>query len=323
MYHHHRLLTVIVVTVCTVALSVPAPAEAQRVQAPQDVTLTLAATGDLMLARTIGAALARDPTDSPFADVTDVLRSADVTVGNLECAMGSGGTPAHKAYTFLAPPAAAASLADAGFDVLSLATNHSMDYGPQTLSQTIQLLEAAGIRHAGAGLDEASAHRPVFMSIKGLRLAFLAYVNVPIEGDGFNTQSWEAKGDQPGVAWAEPGRIAADVAAARRQADLVIVLLHSGYEGVQLPNDIQRANAHAAIDAGAALVIGSHPHVLQGIEYYHGGVIAYSLGNFVFDGLMGTGRTAILRVTLGREGVYAVEWVPVVLRAGRPQLVSR
>jgi poly-gamma-glutamate synthesis protein (capsule biosynthesis protein) len=252
-----------------------------------------------------------------------VLQSADVAVGNLECALGTGGKRARKSYTFLAPPEAAASLSGAGFDVLSLANNHSMDYGPQTLSETLRLLDASGIRHPGAGLDEAAAHRPAIVVVKGLRLAFLAYVNVPVEGTRFNTASWTARGDKPGVAWAELARIAADVTAARGQADLVVVLLHSGYENVRAPSTIQRAAAHAAIDAGAALVIGSHPHVLQGVEYYGNGVIAYSLGNFVFDGLYGSGRTAILQVTLGRHGVYALRWIPVVLHRGRPQLVNQ
>jgi poly-gamma-glutamate capsule biosynthesis protein CapA/YwtB (metallophosphatase superfamily) len=97
--------------------------------------------------------------------------------------------------------------------------------------------------------------------------------------------SWEATSDQPGLAWARPKDIAADVGAARTQADLVIVLLHSGIEGRQTPDAVQKRAAYAAIHAGATLVLGAHPHVLQGAERYHGGLIAYSLGNIVFDGL--------------------------------------
>src|SRR4029434_4851617 len=117
---------------------------------------------------------------------------------------------------------------------------------------------------------------------KGLRLAFLAYVDVPVERNGFDTATWEADSNAPGVAWARQARIAADVAEARRAADVVIVLLHSGSEGDSSPNGIQRAAAHTAIDAGATLVVGAHPHVLQGVERYGRGVIAYSLGNIVF-----------------------------------------
>ncbi|MCL5996610.1 MAG: CapA family protein [Chloroflexi bacterium] len=316
-----HLLVQVVSLVCIGILGAPAsarPPDAAQIMAAPEPEVTLIAVGDLMLARSIGATLARDATASPFAAPAPILQRADITVGNLECALGTSGKRARKTYTFLGPPAAAASLADAGFDVLSLANNHSLDYGTTALDETMRLLDAAGIQHAGAGSDEAAAHRPATLEVRGLRLAFLAYVNTPAEGS-FAAATWSARGNRPGVAWAVPKRIAADVAAARQAADLVIVLLHSGYENAQNPSQIQRVAAHAAIDAGAALVIGAHPHVLQGVEYYGSGVIAYSLGNFVFDGLYGRSETAILHVTLGRTGVRAIEWTPVVLRNGRPQ----
>lgn len=286
-------------------------------------TVTLAAVGDLMMARSIGRALQRSPADTPFAAVAAWLRAADVTIGNLECALSVAGRPAAKSYTFRGPPAAADALRDAGFDVVSLANNHSLDYGEAAQVETLALLDAAGIAHVGSGPNEAAAYAPVFVEAHGLRLAFLGYVNVPVEFNGFDTARWRAVGERPGLAWAEPARIAADVAAARAQADLVIVLLHAGYEGRTTPNAVQRANAYAAIDAGAALVLGAHPHVLQGVEQYHGGWIVYSLGNFVFDGFTGvSNESAILFVTLGRSGVEALAWKPVVIRNGRPHLAA-
>ncbi len=286
-------------------------------------TITLAAVGDLMMARSIGRALQRSPADTPLAAVADRLRAADVTVGNLECALGVAGRPAAKSYTFRGPPAAADALRDAGFDVVSLANNHSLDYGEAAQAETLALLDAAGVAHVGSGRNEAAAYAPVFIEARGLRLAFLGYVHVPIEFSGFDTARWRAAGEKPGLAWAEPARIAADVAAARAQADLVIVLLHAGYEGRTTPNAVQRANAYAAIDAGAALVLGAHPHVLQGVEQYHGGWIVYSLGNFVFDGFTGvSNESAILLVTLSRNGVEALTWTPVVIRNGRPHLAA-
>lgn len=299
------------------ACAAPPPARAT------EPTVRLAAVGDLMLARSIGDALKRNPQDSPFAKVAAALRDADVTVGNLECAIGTGGRPAPKGYTFRAPPAAAGSLADVGFDILSLANNHSLDFGTSALSSTLDLLSGRGIAVTGAGMDEAAARRPALLERNGLRLAFLGYVDVPVERGGFNTASWRATTERPGVAWADPRLIAADVAAARGEADVVIVLLHSGYEDQATPNAIQKRAARAAIDAGAALVLGAHPHVLQGVERYKGGLIAYSLGNFVFDGLAGPrAESAILNVTLGRDGVQGVEWTPVVLKAGRPTLAG-
>jgi poly-gamma-glutamate synthesis protein (capsule biosynthesis protein) len=277
-----------------------------------------------MLARTVGDRLVAAPPVDPFAAVAPILRDADVAVGNLECAIGTTGAPAKKAFTFRAPPAAAGALAAAGIDVVSLANNHVLDFGPDALRETIALLDAAGIAHAGAGMTEADAHAPAHVRARGKTLAFLGYVKVPVEGllpGGFDTATWEAHGDAPGVAWADPKRIAADVAAARAGADLVVVMLHSGFEGESAPNIWQIDAARAAIDAGASLVVGAHPHVLQGAARYKAGFIAYSLGNFVFDGT--DVPSAILQVTLDEPGAPgAVSWTPVLVRHGFPELVD-
>ena len=286
--------------------------------APPPAPITLAAVGDIMLARTIGIRYERDPSRSPFAAVATILRDADVAVGNLECVLGTGGTPMKKAFTFRAPPAAIATLTEAGLDFVSLANNHIMDFGPDLLGGTASLLDKANILHAGAGMSEADAHRAAVLDVKGIRLAFLGYVHVPTEGvGGFDTKSWDAKGDGAGVAWADTARIASDVATAKANADVVVVMLHAGYELSMNANVIQKQLAHAAIDAGASLVIGAHPHVLQGTEHYKRGFIAYSLGNFVFDGR--DEYSAILRATIDRDGVRDVDWTPVVLRGGFPQ----
>jgi poly-gamma-glutamate synthesis protein (capsule biosynthesis protein) len=283
--------------------------------------VTLAAVGDIMLGRTIGARLEKDATLSPFADILPALRDADLTIGNLECSMGTGGAPAKKAFTFRAPPSAATTLRDAGFDLVALANNHVLDYGADVLAQTTSLLDAAGIAHAGAGANEAAAHRPAIVEARGTRFAFLAYVRVMQEGPGgFDTKSWEAKGDASGIAWADPARVARDVAAAKPLADHVVVMLHSGFEASYIPNVWQKLAAHAAIDAGATLVIGAHPHVLQGYERYKGGFIAYSLGNFVFDKTMG--YSAILHLTLDAGEVRDVAWTPVMIKDGSPRPVD-
>lgn len=278
----------------------------------------MAAVGDIMLARTIGARYERDPSHSPFAAVASILRDADVAIGNLECTIGTGGAPAKKAFTFRAPPSTIATLTDAGIDVVSLANNHTMDFGPDLLASTAKALDDAKIGHAGAGASEDDAHRAALLDVKGVRLAFLGYVHVPAEGPGgFDTKSWDAKGASAGVAWADTARIAADVAAAKANADVVVVMLHSGYEQSMNANVIQRQIAHAAVDAGAGIVIGAHPHVLQGTERYKNAFIAYSLGNFVFDGR--DEYSAILKLVVDRDGVREVDWTPVILRNGFPQ----
>jgi poly-gamma-glutamate capsule biosynthesis protein CapA/YwtB (metallophosphatase superfamily) len=283
--------------------------------------VSLAVVGDLMLARSIGERISSDGPAAPLAAVSAELAAADLTIGNLECAIGLDGTPAPKAYRFLAPPAASATLTSAGFDLVSLANNHILDWGDEALAGTAASLDAAGIAHVGAGANAAAARAPVVLERNGLRLAFLGYVDVPVERGGFVTESWTAGADTPGVAWANPELIAADVRAIRPQVDHVIILLHSGYEGQDTPNEVQRAAATAALEAGATLVLGAHPHVLQGTEARAGRLIAWSLGNFVFDGFAGTPSvdSAILHITLDKQGVSAYRWSPVRLIDGYPQ----
>ena len=285
--------------------------------------LTLAAVGDLMLDRALGYAIdVQGQVDHPFALVGDALRAADLTVGNLECALGSAGTPAPKSYTFRAPPAAAASVANAGFDVVSLANNHALDYGAQTLLEGIGLLAEQGVAVIGAGPDAGAARTPWITTVNGLTVALLAYVHVPVEVSGFDTAGWTATDATAGLAWADPALVAADVAAIAPQVDHVIVLLHSGYEYVAAPSPPQQAAARAAIDAGAALVIGHHAHILQGVEFYGEGVIVYGLGNFAFE-IDGDPRTAILNVWLDTRGVRQISFTPAVIQfGGQPRLAT-
>jgi len=286
--------------------------------------VNLAAVGDIMLARTVGKQVQIQGPEVVFAGVQSILDSADVLIGNLECALTEGGETQPKSYTFAAPPETARALALAGFDVLSLANNHAMDYGSQGMFDTRDNLGQYGIASVGAGANAAVAHAPIILERNGLRLAFLAYVDVPKEISGFDTRTWIATASQPGIAWADPDQMKKDVVAAKQQADLVIVLLHAGNEVTSIIPNIsseQRLEAHAAIDAGAALVVGSHPHVLQQIESYHGGLIAYSLGNFVFDDYRGTANdTIILRVVLTPAGVQSYDWVPVQIENGLPRI---
>jgi poly-gamma-glutamate synthesis protein (capsule biosynthesis protein) len=290
---------------------------------PSDSVVHLTAVGDIMLDRSLGGAIAGGNLAYPFEDVVHVLNTADITVGNMESSLGDIGEPAPKSYTFRAPPGAAQSLALAGFDVVSLANNHGMDYGAEVLLQGIDLLRQANVAPIGAGANAAEAHAPHFEEVNGLRLAFLGYVHVPVEGaTAFDVETWNATETTPGLAWAYPEQITADVSAARTQADLVIVILHSGFEYVEAPSAPQIAASYAAIDAGAALVIGHHAHILQGIEFYKEGVIVYGLGNFAFE-IDGDPSTAILNVWLDKDGVHQLELIPAVIQfGGQPRIAE-
>lgn len=288
-----------------------------------DPIVHLASVGDIMLDRGLGIVIQGGNLAYPFAKVAPLLQGADITVGNMESAMGDVGTPASKSYPFRAPPVAAQALALGGFDVVSLANNHAMDYGPEALLQALDLLQTQGVAPIGAGANFDAAHAPHLTQVNGLSLAFLAYVNVPVEArSAFDTAVWTATETTPGLAWGTPDVIAADVTAVRSQADLVIVVLHSGYEYVEEPSEPQMAAAHAAIDAGADLVIGHHAHILQGIEYYNDGVIVYGLGNFAFE-IDGAPETAVLNVWLDQNGVHSLELIPAIIQeGGAPRLAE-
>lgn len=274
-----------------------------------------------MLGRSVGVRLEAEGAEVAFAHVRDILADAGIAVANLESAVGVAGTPAAKAYTFRAPPVAVDALAHAGIDLVSLANNHTLDYGPESLEETRALLRDRGILVAGAGPDREAAHAPAVIERDGLTIAFLAYASVAVEGTGFDPSTWTATEDSPGVAWLDIPTMAADIEAARRNADLVVVLLHFGIEWALEPSDAQREQARAAIDAGATLVVGSGPHVLQEVEAYGDGLIAYSLGNFVFDGFWDPANdSAILLVELTPAGIAAYELVPVTIVEGIPTL---
>jgi poly-gamma-glutamate capsule biosynthesis protein CapA/YwtB (metallophosphatase superfamily) len=286
--------------------------------------LTLMAVGDLMLARSIGERIVSEGPAAPFMGVISALKQADILAGNLECAIATTGKPVPKSYNFQAPLKAAEGLALAGFDLVSMANNHALDFGKEAMSETLDVLAKQNVAVVGAGLDARAARAPLVITHNHLRVAFLAYVDVPIEGKyAFDTHDWIAGVNSPGINWANPRDIEADVSAAKEAADVVVVMLHAGTENTRRIEAIQRELAHRAIEAGAALVLGSHSHVLQGVENYEGGVIAYSLGNFVFDEFgLPMNYSAIFSAKLTSGGVDSYEWIPVMIEDGFPRLAK-
>lgn len=285
-------------------------------EAGQDRMVHIAAVGDIMLDRSLGAALENGYLEYPFAETAAELQRADITIGNLESALGTSGQAAAKRYPFRAPPEAAQALAMAGFDIMSLANNHAADFGNEALLQAMELLEAQGIAPIGAGQNAQEAHTAFVHETNGLKTAFLSYVNVPVEATtGFDTATWTATDDQPGLAWAEPEAIKADVSTVPDDVDLIVVALHSGFEYQSAPSEPQIAAARAAIDAGADLVIGHHTHILQGIEFYNEGVILYGTGNFAFE-IDGPPETAIFDIWLDENGVRQIAISPAIIQFG-------
>ncbi len=268
--------------------------------------------GDIMLSRSVGAAMQRESDFAyPFRLIADTLASADITFGNLEGPISSRGANQGSIYSFRADPRVIEGLRLAGFDVLSLANNHIMDWGQDALEDTITLLKENNIAPVGAGRNYEEANETKFVEINSpsareIRVGFLAYTNLYPEG-------LVAGEERPGVSDARLEYVLERVAEARGQADILVVSYHWGEEYATSSSVAQREVARAIIDAGADLVVGHHPHVVQEVEKYKDGWIAYSLGNFVFDQSFSeeTMRGLMLRVFIRDEKVSRVEELPI------------
>ncbi|MDI9330831.1 MAG: CapA family protein [Alphaproteobacteria bacterium] len=278
-------------------------------------TVSMIFVGDLMLAETPGQLIARGV--DPLRHVAPLLREADVRIANLETVVArSGQAVPNKIYTFRAHPRVLPVL-KRHFDAVSLANNHTGDFGRVALTEMLSLLHEAGLPWFGDGLDLARAHRPLIIERKGVRIALLGY-------NEFFPRSFEADHDRAGVAWSDDERVVRDIRLARThdRADVVIPFMHWGVEYEPLASERQRRLARRMIDAGADVVIGTHPHVTQEIETYRGKPIFYSLGNFVFDGFTRTEENTgwMLRLQVDRSGVR--QWGVHVVRIdhqGSPQ----
>lgn len=261
-----------------------------------------------MLARGVGREIKTkgDPT-YPFLKIVDTLRAVDLVFGNLECPVSDVGRDQHHLYSFRADPGVVDGLKFAGFRVMGLANNHADDWGHAALLDTIQRLHAADILAVGAGANDLEAHQPTLVDLNGVKIAFLAYV-------GIAPKSATAGPESPGVSWLDPNRAISDIRAARPLADVLIVVLHWGVEYSKRPEKGQVALAKRMVDAGADLIVGAHPHVVQPVENYNGHWIAYSLGNFVFDQKTDPSRHGImLKVTLTGKQISDVTPVPITI----------
>jgi poly-gamma-glutamate capsule biosynthesis protein CapA/YwtB (metallophosphatase superfamily) len=288
----------------------------------------MSVVGDIMLARRVERAMNGDFA-APLRPTAARLAAADLTVGNLESTLSRAGAPRQGNDSFGADPRVLTGLRLAGFDVLSLANNHTGDYGPQALVATVRRVRGAGIEPLGAGADAAEARRPVIVERRGVRFGFLAF---------------NAIGETPAAGSGRPGAVSvrmqprtgplnrADLAALtgtvrtlRPQVDVLTVLPHWGTQYTTRLVADQRTVARALVAAGADLVLGSHPHVVQGAEVYRGGLVAYSLGNYVFDMDFSqpTREGVILELTFWGGTLKAAQFVPVRIDAGfAPRVLS-
>ena len=250
--------------------------------------------------------------------VAPTLSGADLTVVNLETAITDRGEPvAGKNYHFRSPAASFAALKSAGVDVVAMANNHALDYGPVGMQDTFAAIDAAGLPVIGIGRNAAEAYRPYRTTIKGQRIAILNALDWLEPGliDG-----WSATDAQAGVAFSiDPTRLMAEVRAVRPAVDTLVVFLHWGTEETYCASPQQQEFAAALLQEGVDIVVGSHAHRVFGAGRAGSGFVAYGLGNFVYfreDGE--SGRTGVLRVTATGREVDDYSWVPARITHGIP-----
>jgi poly-gamma-glutamate synthesis protein (capsule biosynthesis protein) len=277
-------------------------------------SVTLVAGGDLSLSRYIGNTIrSRGDPKYPIRGIAPRFAAADIAFANLEAPFSDVGpvTPARDTLTFKNEPGTVTALTAMGLDVVSGANNHFWNAGAHGVLYSADLLTQNGILLAGAGADDAAAHAPRVLTRRGVRFAFLAY--------GYPDDSTVATATRPGIATAaDIPRMQSDVRKAKGRADVVIVSLHAGTEYTRTPTAFQRRFNRAAIDAGAAVVLGHHPHWVQRMERYRRGVILYSLGNLVFDQPWSweTRHGAVATVTFVGSKLKRVRLTPVEIVGG-------
>jgi poly-gamma-glutamate capsule biosynthesis protein CapA/YwtB (metallophosphatase superfamily) len=287
-------------------------------------TTTLLFTGIIVPARCVQAALdANGNPDYPYEEVRGIISGADLSIGTLNATMSDASphTGCGLTYVLTGSPDNADAMARAGFDVMSVATNHikncnSNSCGNRAFFDTLANLQRVGILPVGAGKDLAEAMQPVVVTVNGIRFGFVSLGQIePIAFAGE---------DSPGIAVLTPENLRSAIASARQVSDVVIAMPHWGPEDVPIPNWSQRELAQVAVEAGADLVVGNHTHVVQAMQEIDGVKVFYGLGNFVFDqGLRDHRQGIILKVTFQGTRLVGYELIPThVDRDGRVHLAG-
>ena len=299
---HHAAKQALAAWLCALSLFVAPLAQAagaSRARPTPSPTVSLVFAGDSVLDADAGELIAQG--GDPYASFASYFADADIRITNLECVVATQGSAGDKMFTFRAHPRVIPVL-QRHFDAVTLANNHSGDFGPEAFAEMLNVLQNAGLAQVGGGMNLRQAHTPLVFERKGLRIAVLSY-------NEFQPRSFEADYNLPGVAWSEDERVIADIRAARRvhHADLVIPIMHWGWENEPVANARQRQLARRMVQAGADAVIGGHPHVTQDIEHYRGKPIVYSVGNFIMKETDNANQRIgwVLRLDLDRRGVAA------------------
>ena len=281
----------------------PAALHIPKQQTPQELTLLFA--GDIMLDRGVEWKVNQNPPAGgggdwrwPFLKIADTLQKADLVFGNLESQISDKGINVGSIYSFRANPQSLEGLTYAGFDVVSVANNHSLDYTREAFEDSLNRLWQSGIVPVADVL--------AIKEVKDVKIGFLAYTNFPGIAE---------------VNWDNLQEVVQDIRYAKSRVDILVVSVHAGEEYDKGPNEFQKVFAQSAIDAGADFLIGHHPHVIQPLVPHvrdaELGWIAYSLGNFVFDQSFSeeTMQGAILKVVLEDTNIKEVSFLPTKINS--------
>lgn len=291
------------------------------VEEKSNTTTTLIAVGDIMPGRTVEQKMLQyNDWTYPFKETYQVTTTGDIIFGNLESPLTEGPVVPAGSLVFRASPQTTTGLQFGGFNVVSLANNHMKNQGTKGIQETIAYLDQAGIKHAGAGLTDSEARQPTTIEINGIKFSFLAYTD-----SSFTPNSYEAAANRSGSPFMNEQQLIEDINSLKNNADVIIISMHAGTEYSSQPNQKQIDFAHTAIDNGAKLVIGHHPHVVQPMEEYKNGYIFYSLGNFVFDQMWSeaTRESAIAVITFGKIDIENIELVPIkIFDYSQPRVLS-
>jgi poly-gamma-glutamate capsule biosynthesis protein CapA/YwtB (metallophosphatase superfamily) len=281
--------------------------------------ITIAFAGDTHFHAQLARRLAQPR--SALGPTIPELKSADLTMVNLETAITTRGTKEPKEFNFRAPASAFGALRAAGIDVVTMANNHGVDYGQVGLRDSLAAIKKSGYPVVGIGKDAAEAYRPYYVTVKGTRLAVIGATQVL---DDNLIAGWTATDAQGGLASAKDApRLVREVRAARRKADAVIVYLHWGQEMRACPLPRQKVLAAQLVKAGADVIVGGHAHVPLGGGFLHGRYVDYGMGNFMFYAASGrTADSGILEVTLRGRKVLKAEWKPATISGGVPRLLA-
>ena len=323
------LLALLAAAACTTAPAAPAvpassraPHQARPASQPVRAgaaagSVTLAFAGDVHFAgRT--ARLLSDPATA-FGPVAGVLRAADFAAVNLETSVTSRGLPQPKTYHFRTVPSAFTALRDAGVDLVTMANNHVLDYGPVGLADTLAAARAARFPYVGIGTDAAAAWAPYVTTIKGTKIAVVGVSQV-----AELASSWVATDSRPGEANAiDLARTLASVRAARRLAPTVIVFMHWGTEGQACPDPNQLSLARKLAAAGASIIVGAHAHMLQGSGWLGHTFVAYGMGNFLWWESSYSTATGVLELTIHPHAPLTARFIPAVVSSTGQPVVER